>query len=368
LNAEEVQYLWTFKNLDLTSVLEWSTWQKTDEYIVDELEFNQPPLWVQDSIEFEESVLTLGVLPREIVLGNDEMVARFAEGSTFVGSTAQPYSGSLAFRAQSAEQVQIPERTTLSVYETGVSEVLDVSLPIRFVFNGVISNPELYQVREGLEPLLLGEGRVEQNLTTFTLSTFGGTYVVTGTIEPGSAEGGEVLGVSSVKDPVKVFEQAGLYQVTDSLGEKAEKSELITIDENLQLVEPGTIEPPSPGDQEVPTPAPIVIPDDNGGFSYWWLFFIIFILILLGGVGFIVLQTIRKRQDELERREQGNATQATVIEPEVVTPTPVQPQSTPAPQTPSQPAPQKPEEKKDDQQKPPDTKGGAGPIPDWLKG
>jgi PKD repeat protein len=372
LNAEEVQYLWTFKNLDLSSVLEWSTWQKTDEYIVDELEFNQPPLWVQESIEFEESVLSLGVLPREIVLGNDEMIARFAEGSTFVGSTAQPYSGSLAFRAQSAEQVQIPERTTLSVYETGVSEVLDVSLPIRFVFNGVISNPELYQVREGLEPLLLVEGRVAQNLTTFTLSTFGGTYVVTGTIEPGSAEGGEVLGVSSVKDPVKVFEQAGLYQVTlevtDSLGEKAEKSELITIDENLQLVEPGTIEPPSPGDQEVPTPAPIVIPDDNGGFSYWWLFFIIFILILLGGVGFIVLQTIRKRQDELERREQGNATQATVIEPEVVTPTPVQPQSTPAPQTPSQPAPQKPEEKKDDQQKPPDTKGGAGPIPDWLKG
>lgn len=382
-NPEEVQYQWTFKRLDLDGVVEWKTWEQTDEYVVDDLEFNQPPLWVLETIVFDPTNIASGVLPRETVLGSDEFVVRFREGSTFVGTGAQPYTGELKFFPEPDAQVQIADQEVIQVYQTGISEVLDVSEEVRLIFNGVISDPELFQIREGLDPVSLGQGEVESNMTVFTLRTYGGRYALTGTLEPGSEQAGEVLGVSTVTDPVKVFETAGVYQVTlevtDPLGEKDEATELITIDESLQVVEPAPVEeePIIPDEPEEPTPTPQVIPDDNGGFSYWWLFFIVFVLIVLGGVGYVVVQTIRKRQEELESQQPTPSPAAeSVVQAEVVSQAPKVPaqpstpsQTVPPEQKPAAPAPEKPPEEKkdkDDQGKPP--AGGGGPIPDWLKG
>ncbi|MGE3278813.1 MAG: PKD domain-containing protein [Candidatus Altimarinota bacterium] len=369
-NPEEVQYEWTFKRLDLDAVLEWKTWQQTDEYIVDDLQFNQPPLWVLESVVFDPTSISSGLLPREVVLGSDEFVARFKEGATFLSAGAQPYTGELSFSAETNAEVEIPDRELIQVYQTGVSEVLEVSDEVRLVFNGVISDPELFQLSEGLDPVSLGQGTVENNLTIFTLRSFGGRYALTGTIEPGSEQAGEVLGVSTVKDPVKVFETAGVYQVllrvVDPLGEKSEMSELITIDENLQVVEPAPVVPMVPTEPSQPIPAPEVIPDDNGGFSYWWLFFIVFIILVLGGVGYVVVQTILKRQEELDAQKPGVPSVEPVVKAEVVSSTPA---PTAVPEQKAPPAPEKPAEEKkdkDDQGKPP--VGDGGPIPDWLKG
>src|SRR5690606_14880310 len=64
---EEVLYQWTFKKLDLGTVVEWKTWEQTDQLVIDDAAGEQPPLWVQDSLLFEPSNLATGVLSREVV-------------------------------------------------------------------------------------------------------------------------------------------------------------------------------------------------------------------------------------------------------------------------------------------------------------
>src|SRR5690606_23849851 len=137
-------------------------------------------------------------------------------------------------------QVQIAGQQLIAVYETGIEVPVDVSETARLLFNGIITDAQLYQLQDELEPSLIASGTVERNQTVFELSRFGGRYALTGVLQPGSDQAGEVLGVSTVRDPVKVFTDAGLYQVilevTDPLGETSQKVELMTIDEGLQVV------------------------------------------------------------------------------------------------------------------------------------
>lgn len=372
-----VQYQWTFSRLDLRTAVEWTSWEQVEEYHVGQREFNLPPLWVTEDIVLDADAQANGVLSRQVVLGADEFVARFAEGTTLLTPEVQPFVGQLQFVPATSTQ-SVPGEQTAFVYQTGLDQVLTLSDDVRLIFNGVIQQPKLYQLAAEGDPVLLGMGVVENNLTTFALKSFGGQYLVTGTIESASTSGGQLLGVSTVKDPVKVFTDAGLYQVTldvtDPVGEKSQKIELITIDENLHVVPPGTVttgaepEPVTGGEPIIPEP--VIVTDQGGGFSYWWLFFVILLIIVIGAVVYIVVQTIRRRQEELEaQRPSAPAASAEAqkpIEPEVVEAKP----KTPDVET-SQVAPavaEKSEKKDDNDQEPPSPPKPTGPIPDWLKG
>src|SRR5690606_30135678 len=131
----DVQYQWTFKKLDLGVVPVWETWQTIDDYIGDDLTFNQPPLRVRETVMIDAA--TAGVLPRQVVLGSDEMVVQFAEGTTFVRATAEPYAGELQL-SDAQEQVQIAGQQLIAVYETGIEVPVDVSETARLLFNGII--------------------------------------------------------------------------------------------------------------------------------------------------------------------------------------------------------------------------------------
>jgi len=126
----------------------------------------------------------------------------------------------------------------------------------------------------------------------------------------------------------------------------------------LTLLEPGEVDPevevtdigieefvtPIVDEGEVIIPISEVVADDEGGVSYFWL---VFILLLLGGVGavvFVVVRTIRQRQEELDvapKAPEGGSegTASEVVEPEVVEPEVAVPEA-PAPEQPI-------EEKKD---------------------
>jgi len=285
------------------------------------------------------------------------------------------------------------------------------------VYDGVIFEAKLYQLLGDAEPVELGSGRIENNLTVFTATSLGGVYLVTGTIELAQEGEGEFLGVSTVRNPIKVFTEAGLYQVTlevtDSLGEKSEQTELITVSASLQLVEPSAVLEPEELEIEreeldLPPaiPVPEIVPDEPGGFSYFWLIFIVLIIIAVGAVVFIVIRTVKQRQEELGGQPPTTGAvpkDEEIVKPEVVEAPPEaeeavkpaavepKPAEKPAQKKTEAPKEKKPEDK-DKGDKPASgsgggstakdassgedaprsgddkPKGGDGPIPDWLKG
>lgn len=396
LPETETEYEWTFKRIDLGTALEWETWLIEDDVVIEEREFNQPPLWVKDLLHLESAETGTGVLPREVVLGADQLVVRFPEGTTLVDEEAQPFVGELQLVSGEDSSVSVEGEQNVAVYDTGLDQVLSSSDEIQLIFNGVLFEAKLYQLIADAEPELLGEGKVEENLTRFTVSSFGGRYLLTGDLESAGGEEGLLLGVSTVQNPVKVFPDAGLYQVTlqvkDSVGETNEKQELITIDQNLEIVEAGTVVPEDilsvDGiDKDIPQPdfipEPVIVSDDEGGFSYFWIVFILVIILVVGAITFIVIKTIRRRQEELDTGG-AKAPPAGEAPPEVIEPEIVQP----APPVQQPPAAGKAEEKEEvkevkevkdskasEEDKDKEDKGGGGPaaggegpIPDWLKG
>ncbi len=248
---------------------------------------------------------------------------------------------------------------------------------------------------------------MEDNLTSFELKSFGGRYLITGDFEDSGSSDGTFLGLSQVKDPIKVLPRAGTYQVTlqveDPLGELDEKTELITIDADLQVLPPGVVADEGEGVSEdslipggsldtgsevdFPVDAPVnpplnpqVIDDAQSGLSYFWLLLLVVIIIIVVVVVVIVVRTIRQRQSELETPQAsspGDVAEAEVVSVPRAAPKapPAVPKATPVQAQPEEVAPKasapasKPtaeEKKKDDQDEPP--QAPTGPIPDWLKG
>jgi|CXWL01.1.fsa_nt_gi PKD repeat protein len=381
---EQIQYQWTFTQLDVGSVLEWDSWEQLDDLILEQRDFTLSPARVKSLLQLKTADTGNGVISRELVLGAEEFIVRFKQGTTFLGANSQPYSGDLKFFVEPDDQVSVPNTTKVYVIQTSVVDALSLSDEALFIYNGLIDNAQLYQILPGAEPALLDQGTQENNLTTFTLKTFGGRYLLTGTVQPADSQGGQLLGVSTVKDPVKVFTQAGVYQVllqvTDPNGETSEKKELLTVDNDLKLVEPGT---KVPGSEELPpivTETPVTIPapvvtTETGGLSYWWIAIIIALIGVAGAVVWIVVKTIRQRQEELGLQGTPGVPPSvnipTVIEPEVITKPsePTKEEKAPPPAEPAKAKDDKSSEaeaKDDEDDKKP--KGPTGPIPDWLKG
>jgi len=474
---ELIEYEWKFERLDLAIAKEWETWEQLEELVIAIREFNLAPLRVHNNISLESTEVANGVLSRQVVLGSGDLLVRFPEGITMLDQYAEPFVGDLKLDPENdqlsffsgiiqwmkaqiiddfdygyddapssfddlgseASELELEPMMTgelrgaalaevdgKKIFDSGIAQVLSLSEEIELIYDAVIFDAQLYQVSLDNEPVYLADGVVEENMTIFKINSFGGQYEVQGTLEEGETTEGEALGVSTVKDPVKVFSEAGLYRITlkitDTLGETNEKSELITINQDLQLVEPGTVEPereiteePDLGEEPIDTevvipdeyvpddiiPVPEVVGDDTGGVSYFWL---VFIFILIGGVGavvFIVVKTIKQRQEELDIHtdEEGAGAEKLgeegVVEPEVLEATPKaseeageqeKPDETKADEEPVPAAKTKDtsssdvpsqgsgetgrSDSKDDKKgddKGGDDKGG-GPIPDWLKG
>jgi PKD repeat protein len=410
---EELQFEWSFKRLDLSTALPWETFDQVDELVIETPEFNQAPVWVQKRLELAVAELGAGVVSRELALGVGPIVIQFTEGTTLVDESAAPYVGSIELSSGN-DDVIVEEEVSVVSFDTSIPQVLSSSSGVDIVYKGVIFDAKLYQVESDGSTSLVVEGTIDSNVTRFVTSTLAGSYLITGELEASSANDEGFLGLSTVKDPVKVFSEAGLYQVvlkvTDGLGETGEQLELITIDQDLQLVEPGTVSPedildggtvvetPDNGSNEPILTTPVIIDDsgDSGGLSYFWIALLLVILLIVAIVVFIVIRTIRQRQSELESHSDlpssAKAEIPDVVEPEIVEPAPaapvpvapvekkapeVSPVSTPAaPVKPAQPAaPEKEnkagdlsasvEKKKGDDDKGPS--GPQGPIPDWLK-
>ncbi len=412
---EELQYEWNFKKLDLSTALPWETFDQIDELIIDAPEFNQAPLWVQKRLVLAVEELGAGVVSRQVVLGVDPIVLQFVEGTTLIDAAAEPYIGSIELSAADASGLEIEGETLVMGFETAIDALLTTSEAVDIVYKGVIFDAKLYQLAPDGSTELVVEGTIDSNVTRFVSNSLGGSYLITGELESTGESDESFLGVSTVKDPVKVFSESGLYQVvltvTDGLGETDEQLELITIDQDLQVVEAGTVAPEDiiEGSGEVIVPdetvtppvvtPPVIVDDssDGGGISYFWLALLIIVLLIVAVVVFIVIRTIRQRQAELDNdpgiTSKTGKDSPDVIQPEIVetsTTVPVQAPVVPAPKAPSVPvAPTAPvsapkqqeasapitkapkesidtENKKD---KGGSDKGGGpqGPIPDWLK-
>lgn len=407
-SPEEVLYTWSFRELSLEGGPEWSKWETVDDLEVADRTFDQGPIRVLESLDLQAAEIGQGIIPRDVVLGSGDAVVSFAEGSTLLNDQVELFVGTLSFAEQSVDLVQIPEgKEGVLLLDTGTEVPLTLSEPAELIFQGVIFSAELYQVDNSGEQQLLGSGRVEDNLTSFELKSFGGRYLITGDFEDSGSSDGTFLGLSQVKDPIKVLPRAGTYQVTlqveDPLGELDEKTELITIDADLQVLPPGVVADEGEGVSEdslipggsldtgsevdFPVDAPVnpplnpqVIDDAQSGLSYFWLLLLVVIIIIVVVVVVIVVRTIRQRQSELETPQAsspGDVAEAEVVSVPRAAPKapPAVPKATPVQAQPEEVAPKasapasKPtaeEKKKDDQDEPP--QAPTGPIPDWLKG
>jgi PKD repeat protein len=404
-SEEELQFEWNFKQLDLSTALPWETYDQVDELLIETPEFNQAPVWVQKRLELAVEELGAGVVSRQLVLGVDPIVIQFAEGTTLVDEEAQPFIGVVELSSGDGASVEIEEETVVEVLKTGIAQILSSSEPVDILYKGVIFDAKLYQLAEDGSISMLVEGTVDNNVTRFVSSSLGGIYVITGELESGGESSEDFIGLSTVKDPVKVFSEAGLYQVvlkvTDGLGEMDEQLELITIDQDLTLVESGTVDPediiggetvdvvPDEGTNDPVLTSPVIVDDGGGeGLSYFWIALLVVILLIVAIVVFIVIRTIRQRQSELEGHSDlasgPSAAVPEVVKPEVIQAPSVAPVQTEvkvaekaAPVTPlvsSQSTPKakapKVEEKAKEEDKGNDDGGGKGPqgpIPDWLK-
>ncbi|MDP3975407.1 MAG: PKD domain-containing protein [bacterium] len=418
MKEDDVQHQWTFTQLDGPSAPQWMRWEQQDELTLREREVGLEPVWVRELLNLEEAGQESGLLSREVALGSDSFILRLDEGTTLVNAQSQPYVGSLAlFESDEAENMTEDQ---LGIYETGVEELLSLSSPGHVIFNGVIRGAKLYRIigqpADGAAPQtpsveLVAEGVPEGNMTSFEVGHFGGAYVLAGELEA-SDQDSAVLGVSTVKDPVKVFNEVGLYQVTlmvtDAVGETHEKREVIRIDfqSTPRPVVSGADEQLEPDegedDESVVIPEPRVDVEQDGGLSYVWLAIITLLLLMVGAVVFIVVKTIRQRQEELTEAPVSEPTataSAEVVKPEVVppaqparpVPAPIKPEKAipvvpvaakpvPVPTvvkeapkpTPTKPAEEQAKKSDDKAPKPPTPPtppvGSGGPIPDWLKG
>ncbi|MDZ4216746.1 MAG: PKD domain-containing protein, partial [Candidatus Gracilibacteria bacterium] len=287
LNPELTAYEWSFRRLNVGDILEWEQWEQRDDLTIGVREFNQPSVWVKHSLDLAAADVAQGVMPREAVLGSQNLVLRVTEGTTFLDEQAQPFVGTLVFELSDQTFIVEGEDTAL-VYDTGLSQSLELSQDAEILFNGVIFSPKLYQVGSSGVPVFVSEGRVEDNITHFVISSFGGRYLVTGSVEAAEGRDGELLGISTLPEPVKVLDIAGLYQVTltimDELGEIDQKQQLIVIDQDLTIRQPGdgVAEEeivPVPGEDITPViPVSEIIPD-AGGLSIFWIIFVIVIVL-----------------------------------------------------------------------------------------
>lgn len=414
---DELGYTWTFSRLDLAGTQkEWRDWTIQQDYTLSDTDLGGAPLWVQDSLELGSLLNPSGVPPVDIILGSDKVLLKLAEGMPLVDADNLPAVGTLALTVDENASVSVSDAETFAELQTGFGTELKTSESFEVIVDGVMTGAQLYEVLEDAESgevstVLLSDGTVDNNLTSFEVDRLPIRMLITGVLEETDATGAQELGVSTVREPVKVFPESGAYQVVleveDGVGETSSKSEVITIDENLVLREPGqNVESEEvdagqgdvsgEGDDNV-VPSPEINMDvDNGGFSYFWLVLVVFIVVAVGAVVFIVVRTIQQRQQEIEsqggvpaaapqNKNKGGSKEKVVeevVEPEVVEKKDIKDSkdtqdakdsnmdkgkvekkssSTETAAKPSQK--EKPKkEKNDDGKKPP-----KGPIPDWLK-
>jgi PKD repeat protein len=394
---EEVKWEWSFSKADVSGAPIWESYEKVSDLTFSEPLFDSPAAWVTKTVTLAPSELAPGVISRELVLGESLAFVRFKPGTTLADLANTPYLGDLRFSASQDIAVKLPEDSPLvASFDTGIAEPLSSSDSLEILIQGVVKDAKLYQLSSSGIPTLLVEGKVENNLTVFQIESFGGHYAVSGRFEQAGKSEKELIGVSPLKEPIKVFDTPGTYEitltVTDGLGEKSEKKELVTID---KIEEAKSKQPPAategaetvPKESEEPgIPIPELIPpeEEEGGISFFFIVLLSFIVLAVGGVTIIVVRTIRRRQTELEAGAAGatptvpaapavlaKKAQPDVVKAEVVEKKqPPPPSPPPAPAAPPPPLPKAPvapakapSEVKP--QKPPDTQG---PIPDWLKG
>lgn len=396
---DQKNYTWTFSRLDLASTKDWAQWSTQQDYTLSDTDLGTAPLWVQNSLEFGSPLNPSGVVPVDLVLGSDLVLLRLREGMALLDDSNVSLVGTLELLLNESSSLSVTGETLIGELQTGLSTDIISSEPFEFLLDAVVDEAQLYEVLSSDDGKIsvsdvFAEGLVENNVTRFELTRLPARLLITGNLEAADTAEGSVLGVSSVREPIKVFSEAGAYQVTlevvDAVGEKSSKSEVLTIDKDLVLATPGnTVESEevdlseevvtNPVDTNVPVPE-LNVDVDNSGFSYFWLGLVVFIVLVVGVVMFIVVRTIQQRQEEIENQggvppKPKENVNSEVVVPEVVerkdatstkkeSPKQVKKDDVISTKPTSQDSKVKMEkvEKKESGKKPP-----KGPIPDWLK-
>jgi PKD repeat protein len=427
---DEVSYEWSFVKLDLGSLPEWASWGVLDDYIVQADSLGLDPLRVKGTIRWAADSEVVGVLPRRIALGSGDMVALFDEGELIFtqGESPSPFGGSLSLIDGLSFTPDVPGEV-FAAADTGMADLVTFDKGVSLVVEGALQGGNLFILLD--EAVVAGPyiGEIKGGRTYFSRFEFGGQLVVTGALS-GADAGGTVLGVSSAKDPVKIFEEEGTYRVTlevmDGVGEVSEAQEVITLlseDFVLPEVEPeeevgerldsgaGSLEEEEGVESQEPRAErdEPVVPErsgDDGGFSVWSI--VMGVVVLLGGavIVLLVVQFVRRKMRGGGGQNPSIAGSAIsseayknkdtpVVEAEVVkSPEPgaesrekkpesvaveeekkeEKPADTPQPPKGGAKKSASPSKKKDDDgpavpsaSSGPSAKGGSGPIPDWLK-